>query len=248
MKTLLCIALLLVPMASLAIEVEPEAITLAGPMVADISQPEIQIHSGFTGSQLLVFGTRNAKGDLIIAVRGPETNVTLRRKERIAGMWMHVEQHKYEQLPLFYAIAATRPLKDIAERYTLQQLGLGERQAILASNRSMNVTFDRALRELLQGTHRWQEPFDRITYFGESLFKARLNLPDTLPRGAYSVEVYLFDAGKPVAFQSIPLQVYKVGIDSRIYDEAQRHPFFYGVTAILMALSVGWLAHRLFHR
>jgi uncharacterized protein (TIGR02186 family) len=249
MKHLLTLALLLMPpLANAQLVPQPEAITLAGPMVADISQRDIQIHSGFTGTQLLIYGARNVRGDLVIAVRGPTANVTLRRKERNAGMWMHVEQHKYDQLPLFYATTTTRPLKDIAARYTLQQLGLGARQAILGSNSSSNDTFDKALRELLVSKRRWQEPFDRITYFGESLFSARLNVPDTLPGGTYSVEVYLFSDGKPIAFQTIPLRVYKTGFDAMIYREAQQRPWLYGFAAIAMALCGGWLGHRLFHR
>lgn len=249
MQHLLAIALILLA-GTVHAEVvhQPEAMPLAGPMVADISQSRIQIHSSFNGAQLLVFGARNAGGDLVIAVRGPQSNVTMRRKERIAGMWMHVEQHKYPNLPLFYALASTRPLKDIAPRYVLTQLGLGEKQIIGLSNAASNITFDRALEQHLTTTNHWQEPFARITYFGESLFKARLDLPDTLPRGAYSIEVYLFKDGKPIAFQTIPVVAYKTGIDARIFDEAQHRPWIYGLTAVLMALAGGWLAHRLFHK
>lgn len=227
---------------------QPEAITLAGPMVADISQSSIQIHSSFNGTELLVFGARNQRGDLVIAVRGPEANVRLRRKERIAGMWMHVDQLRYDHLPMFYAIASTRPLKQIAANYTLHQLGLGESAIVSRSNPEGSPVFNKALRENLAARLRWQEPFGRITYFGESLFKARLHLPSTMPRGAYSIEVYLFDDGHPVAFQTIPLKAFKTGLDARIYDEAQRHAWLYGILAIVMALSGGWIAYRLFQK
>lgn len=230
------------------VAMQQEALTLAGPMVADISQSTIQIHSSFNGTELLVFGARNARGDLVIAVRGPSANVRLRQKERIAGMWMHVDQTRYNQLPMFYAIASTRPLKKIAANYTLNQLGLGEHATVIQSNPTATAKFNTALRETLNAKQRWQEPFGTISYFGESLFKARLHLPSTMPRGDYSVEVYLFDDGKPVAFQTIPLKAFKIGMDATIYDEAQRHPWLYGITAILMALAGGWLAHRLFKK
>lgn len=240
--------LLTVSPALAAVQHSPEAITLAGPMVADISQSTIQIHSSFNGTELLVFGARNAPGDLVIAVRGPAANVTLRHKERIAGMWMHVETRKYHQLPLFYAIAATRPLKDIAADYTLRQLALGEAQVVARANASGKSEFDQALRDNLEAKRRWQEPFARISYFGESLFKARLPLPSNMPRGNYSVEVYLFDKGRPVAFQTIPLRAFKTGLDAKIYDESENHPWIYGMIAIVMALCGGWLGHRLFHK
>lgn len=227
----------------------PEAMPLAGPMVADISQTQVQIHSSFTGTQLLVFGARNTRGDLVIAVRGPEAYAMLRRKERIAGMWMHVERRKYPHLPMFYALAASRPLKQVAAAATLQRLGLGEKQVIAAaSNSGVNPIFDRALSDIMAQRRVWQIPFDRITYFGESLFKAQLTLPDTLPRGNYTVEVYLFNDGKPTSFQTIPLTVYKTGMDAYISDQTGEHPWLYGLCAILMALFGGWLAHRLFHR
>ncbi len=227
---------------------QPEALTLAGPMVADISQSSIQIHSSFNGTELLVFGARNQRGDLVIAVRGPQSDVRIRRKERIAGMWMHVDQMRYNQLPMFYAIASTRPLKKIAPAYTLNQLGLGEHATLSRSNPEGTPVFNKAIRDIMSAHLRWQEPFARITYFGESLFKARLQLPSTMPRGEYSIEVYLFDEGKPVAFQTIPLRAFKTGLDARIYDEAQRHAWLYGILAILMALCGGWLAYRLFQK
>lgn len=248
MRTLLLILVLVPALVRAEVVHLPETLTLAGPMVADVSQAEVQIHASFTGTQLLIFGARNAKGDLVIAVRGPQAKATLRRKERIAGMWMHVEKRKYYHLPLFYGIAATRPLKDIAPRATLQRLGLGERQVVRQSNQTNLPRFDEALQTYMHKKGRWQEPFSRISYFGESLFKARLNMPSSLPAGAYTVEVYLFDNGQPVAFQTIPVRAYKTGVDAGIYRESREHPFLYGLLAIGMALFVGWLAHRLFYR
>lgn len=248
MKRLLAAFFLLASSAHAEVVAQPEAITLAGPMVADISQSSIQIHSSFNGTELLVFGARNQRGDLVIAVRGPEANVRIRRKERIAGMWMHVDQMRYNRLPMFYAVASTRPLKKIAAAYTLNQLGLGEHAALAGSNPDGTPVFNKAIRDIMSSRMRWQEPFGRITYFGESLFKARLQLPSTMPRGEYSIEVYLFDEGKPVAFQTIPLRAFKTGLDARIYDEAQRHAWLYGILAIVMALCGGWLAYRLFQK
>ena len=245
---LLSLIALALPATAATPSAAPEAIPLSGPMMADISQTTVEIHSGFTGTQLLIFGARNVGGDLVIAVRGPRANVALRRKERIAGMWMHVDKQKYFRLPMFYALAATRPLNEIASSSMLSRLGLGEQEVIAQSRAAEKPAFDAALADIFHRKSTWQEPFSRITYFGESLFKAKLQLPDRLPRGHYSVEIYLFDDGKPIAFQTLPLHAYKTGFDARIYDEAQNQPWLYGIVAVLMALSGGWLAHRLFNR
>jgi uncharacterized protein (TIGR02186 family) len=226
----------------------PSAISLTTPLIADISQNTIEIRSDFNGTQLLIFGARNVAGDIVIAVRGPNTNATLRRKERIAGMWMHVDQRNYQNIPIFYALASTKPISRLAPPLVLQSLGLGESRITLASNPVPDELFDRALAHSFSAKQWWLAPFGSITYFGESLFKARLDLPDTLPSGDYTAEVYLFDRGKLLGFQTIPLTTYKTGFDASVANASHNHGLVYGLSAILMALFGGWLAHRLFSR
>lgn len=226
----------------------PVSVSLQSPLLADISQDTVEIHASFNGTQLLVFGARNQPGDLVVVVRGPTANVLLRRKERIAGMWMHTDSEKYHDVPMFYGIASTRPLPRIAPEATLHSLGLGNDGIIAASNQRGRNLFNDALTAQMERYRLWQLPLGSIHFFGESLFKARINLPDRLPRGHFTVEVYLFERGQLVATQTIPLHTYKTGFDARVYDTAQKQPWLYGVLAILMALSGGWLANRLFHR
>ncbi len=227
---------------------QPVSVSLLTPMVADVSQNRVEIHSSFNGLQLLVFGAKNQPGDLVVALRGPQANAVLRRKERIAGMWMHTDQEKYHALPMFYGYASTRPLELVAPVGTLQALGLGANEVIALSNARSRALFSEALTEHMAKYRLWQLPFGDITFFGESLFKARIELPDRLPRGNFTVEVYLFDRGQLVGLQSIPLLTYKTGFDAQVYDTAQKQPWLYGIGAILMALGGGWLAHRLFNR
>lgn len=226
----------------------PVAVPLLTPLIADISQETVELHSSFTGAQLLVFGAKNQPGDLVIAVRGPRGFVDLRRKERIAGMWMHTDQEKYPRLPLFYAHASTRPVEQVAPPATLQALGLGTAEVIQKSNPRSRILFSDALRHQMAVYRLWQAPFSEISFFGESLFKAKINLPDRLPRGNFTVEAYLFDRGQLIGFQIIPMVAYKTGFDAWVYDNAQIYPWLYGIGAILMALAGGWLAHRLFNR
>ena len=239
-----CLMLCTIPASAQA----PQAISLTNPMVADLSQNTIEIRSDFNGTQLLIFGARNVPGELAIVVRGPTNNVAVRRKERIAGMWMHVDQRKYVNLPLFYALTSTKPLNSLAPPAVLQSLGLGESRIILASNGTPDDMFDKALANILGTKHWWQAPFGTITYFGESLFKVRIELPDTLPSGDYTAEVYLFNRGKLLGFQTIPLKSYKIGFDAEVAEMAKKNGLLYGLIAIVMALFGGWLAHRLFQR
>jgi uncharacterized protein (TIGR02186 family) len=223
-------------------------LTLNSPLIADVSQNTIELRSDFNGARLLIFGARNVPGDLVIALRGEPVRASLRQKERIAGMWMHVGERDYAPLPVFYALASTKPLNRLAPPTTLQALGLGEARIIQAASPEVDDVFDQALAAKFRAKRWWQSPFGGITYFGESLFKARITLPDTLPKGNYTAEVYLFDRGQLVGYQMIPLRAYKIGVDATIESAANTHPLVYGLLAVLMALSGGWLGHRLFHR
>lgn len=244
-----CLATALLLLIALPAQAQESApLTLNTPIVADVSQNTVEIHSSFNGMQLLVFGARNQPGDLVIAVRGPQANLLLRRKERIAGMWMHVEQQKYADVPLFYAIASTRDLAHITTPATLAALGLGPQAVIRLKNPDSKDNFDNALMRLFQKRRTWQIPFSTITYFGESLFKAKLNLPDTLTPGDFTVEVFLFDRGNLVSAQMLPLSSFKTGFDATVFKAAQDHSILYGIGCILLALSGGWLAHQLFNR
>lgn len=245
MRFLLLLAAMTMAPAAFA---QRESVSLTNPMVADISQSAIEIRTSFNGAQLLIFGAQNIPGEIAIAVRGPGGKVVMRRKERIAGMWMHVEQQKYLELPLFYAVASTKPLDEIASPDVLSQLHLGKDVVTAESHAKPNPLFDAALDDSLTRKHWWQTPFAPITYFGESLFKARLDLPDSLPGGIYTAEVYLFDGGNLRTLQTIPITVYKTGLEAYLVRKAQDDGLLYGLTAILMALFGGWLAHRLFHR
>src|SRR5271155_5038835 len=95
---LMPILLLLLPLAA-----------SAKPLVADLSQYRIEIDSSFTGTRLLLFGSRNDIGDIVIVVRGPERKFTVRRKERIAGVWMNHRERHFDDVPAYYAIATSKP-------------------------------------------------------------------------------------------------------------------------------------------
>ncbi len=234
--------------AAQAQQPEHDSAPLTNPMVADISQNTVEIRTSFNGAQLLLFGARNIPGDLIIVVRGPTASISLRRKDRIAGMWMHVDERKYNAMPLFYAVASTKALGRITSPAMLKSLGIGKYYLLPQSTQQAQATFDVALNKALSKKRWWQFPFANITYFGESLFKARLELPDSLPGGTYTAEVYLFDNGNLKAMQTIPLTVYKTGLEASLVNYSQQNGAAYGIAAILMALCGGWLAHRLFHR
>ena len=65
----LLLALLL---ASLAPRADAQMSGMTGqPLVADLSAHEISITTGFSGTELLLFGATEGEGDVIVVIRGP---------------------------------------------------------------------------------------------------------------------------------------------------------------------------------
>jgi len=216
------------------------------PLVSDISNHEIEIHESFSGTELLLYGARNEQGDLIVVVRGPEADIRIRRKERIAGMWMHVESKRYGPLPLYYAVGSTKPIETMLSPSVLQRLAIGQHY-VIAKNSGGNELFNKGMLEELQ-RREWYTETSPVRYFGETLFRTTIPFPDTLARGDYTVETYLVREGNIVSSQAIPLRAFKTGIDAWVFDTAHNQPWLYGIACILMAVAAGWFANRLFSR
>ena len=98
-------------------------------LVTDISQHMISIQSNFTGAELLLFGAvgvgPSEERDIVIVVRGPDTPVVVRRKERIGGIWVNYGSAEIENVPGYYAVVSTGPLEAIAPPAVLERYGIG---------------------------------------------------------------------------------------------------------------------------
>src|SRR5207237_2222196 len=82
-------------------------------VVADLSSHLIAITTGFTGASVVRFGATEGRGDIITVVRGPEREMTVWRKGKVAGIWVNAEAVVFGNVPSFYAVAASRPVDEI---------------------------------------------------------------------------------------------------------------------------------------
>src|SRR3569832_1492756 len=85
----------------------------AAAVLADLSSHIIAIGGGFTGDSVVLFGSTDGPGDIIAVVRGPERNLTVWRKGKIAGIWINAESLTFNNLPAFYAVVASRPVDEL---------------------------------------------------------------------------------------------------------------------------------------
>ena len=85
---------------------------------ADLSSHLVAITAGFSGDRILLFGSINSPGEVIVVVRGPDTDFKVQRKGQVAGIWMNTASMKFESVPSFYSIASTGPIEEISSSAT----------------------------------------------------------------------------------------------------------------------------------
>jgi uncharacterized protein (TIGR02186 family) len=227
---------------------------------SDISMREISIQSNFTGVEIVLFGSIDFSKapapdekpyDVIMVVRGPDRPLVIRRKERIAGLWMNGDSKTFSAVPDFYAVLASRPFRAIASEEMLKPLGIGFANLDYGKTVEDDNTDDEFRANLIrlqQERRLFQESDDAIGFIGRSLFRGSVDLPVNVPIGRYTTQVFLFRDGKLLSQSQSSLQVHKVGLERVVYMLAYRYPLTYGLLAVLIAISAGLLAWTAFRR
>ncbi len=244
----------LIVLLALATVLPPGDAPRAQSLVADLSQHLIAITTAFVGTRVVLFGVAEGGGAIVVTVQGPREDLIVRRKSRVAGIWVNREGLGFRRVPAYYAVASTGPLEQIARPDVLAQLEIGtehlDLEPIDASGLEISeiASFRNALvrRKQEQGLYS-REPAP-INFVGEELFRTTLVFPANVPPGIYQVQVFELHDGFAADAQRSTLVGSKVGLEADIYDFAQQRAVLYGLTAIALATVSGWLAGVIFRR
>ena len=243
------------PLLAFLLLAMPGGAARAEDLVSGVSQDTIQITSNYTGTDIVVFGAierpQNIQGrNIVVVVRGPDEAMTVRRRSRIAGVWVNSDAARFEGLPAYYYLASTEPVARIAPPDALARYGIGL-QALKPSATGSHhdpEPFRQAVIRHLRQTGLYVESPGSIDFLSETLFRTKVPVPAGVTRGQYNVEVYLFRDGEVVSAQSTPFFVDATGLERRLFNMAHNAPFFYGLACVLMATLLGWISSVLFRR
>jgi len=235
---------------ALAIAIAPAA--KAEPLIADLSESVVKITTGFTGTKVLLFGAIEGNGKLVVVVEGPRHSVTVRRKQRIAGIWVNRAEVQFDDVPSFYQVLSSDPLEEWLPLRTrdLYQIGV-EYLKFTPRNKvgpAVAASFRDALIRNMQRIGRYGVLEGNVTVMGGQLFRADLYLPANLPTGFYSIEVMLVNNGDVKSIQATPLLVTKSGLGAQVYDLAYASPALYGILCIVIAVLSGLGANAIFRK
>ncbi len=235
-------------------------LTFTGPatangLAADVSDRLIAITTAFVGGNVVVFGAVDEmEGDIVITMQGPRQQQMVRRKSRIAGIWVNRHRVAFEDTPSFFAIAATRPLEEVASEAVRKQFGLGvDYLALTMSDQAdydadEQAAFAKALIRNKQRAGLYTETPLKVTFPGSKLFRVTFSFPAHVPPGHYQIEVLKLMDGQVTGAQQSSLQISKVGMEAEVFDFANQRSALYGIVAIVIAVAAGWLAGVVFRR
>ena len=222
-------------------------------LVVDLSSPIVRITTGFAGADLLLFGAKQGEGDIIVVVRGPWETQTVRRKDRVLGVWVNTEQMVFEDVPSYYWVASNKPIEDLLsfEDRDINQIGLAD-LTLTPADENADPTKAIAYRDALIRnkivSRLYSEAPEQILFVDDVLFRTHVNFPANVSVGTFGIETYLVRDQEIVATTTTLLNVRKFGIEAEVFNFAHEQSFLYGIVAVIIACAAGWLANAPFRR
>jgi uncharacterized protein (TIGR02186 family) len=229
-------------------------------LVPDVSQRDVEIQYSFTGADLLLFGAivypdgrkPERPADIVVVLKGPDQSVVMREKQKVAGIWVNADSARFRSTPSFYAMASSRPIDRIVDDRTaaIYELGLDKLQLSPASlNASQELDrFQAGLVDLRKRAGLFVERPGTVEITDGVLYRARLPLSARVIVGDYTAETFLVQDGRVVAAAERDISVRKSGFERFMAVAADHWSFLYGLTAIALAVGMGWAAGAIARR
>ena len=228
-------------------------------IVSGLSQNRVSITANFDGSEILVYGAVRREApvpvgggflQVIITVEGPTAPLVVRRKERVAGIWINNAAVTIDAAPSFYVVATTGAINDILaetddlrHRITLDRV---IRAVGISAEAEDAPAFVAALERIRQAEGRYRLEEGRVQLTAETLFRADVVLPANLTEGDYRVRIFLTREGRVIDSQERLIRVNKAGLERFLFNLATDLPLVYGLLALVLAVLAGWGASAVF--
>ena len=227
-------------------------------LVPEVSQHEIQVRQGFTGTELLLYGAildpegRRARQpyDIVVVLKGPTEPILVREKAKKLGVWVNAQSTAFRSAPSFFSVASSRPIAEIVDDRTaaIYELGLGFLQLSPtgAIDPVEQARFTKGLVDLRQREGLYREAGEGVTINNSVLYQARIPVPSNVVTGRYTAETFAISDGRVIASAIAEVEVQKQGFERFVAEQADRSSVLYGLFAVFLSLFMGWLAGRVF--
>jgi uncharacterized protein (TIGR02186 family) len=227
-------------------------------LVPEVSQHDVEVRQGFTGTELLLFGAildpagvrAGQYYDIVVVLKGPVEPIRLREKRKVGGIWVNADSTDFRSAPSFFAVASSRPIKDIVDEKTAAIYEFGTKSIQLSPSGAIEpaeqARFTAGLIDLRERQGLFKEDMHGVKISGQVLYQARITLPSRVQTGTYTAETFAVARGKVIASAQAEVEVRKAGFERFVELFAQRQSLLYGLLAVALSIGMGWIAGRLF--
>ena len=228
-------------------------------IIADLSQDRVGISATFDGSHILVFGAINRDApapdgsplQVVVSVSGPHEPVTIRRKDKRAGIiWVNSASALIDDAPSFYSVATTVPLSEALTDAEDIKYKVSIPRAISSIGTQISTghaaEFTEALIRIRTGNGLYQVREGAVELMSETLFRTEINLPSNLTAGVYTARILISRDQHVVDVFETKLDIQKVGIERWLYNLAHDNALYYGLMSLFIAIAAGWTASAVF--
>jgi len=227
-------------------------------VVLGLSQNEVAITANFDGSRILVFGaikreTPIPEGpplEVVVTVSGPSKPVTVRRKERVFGIWVNTESVLVDSAPSFYAVATSGPLDTVLKDVEDLRHQVSIERAIRSVGAAMHIreaqAFADAVVRIREKNGLYKIVENSVAVDEQTLFRTAIDMPANLTEGEYSTRIFLTRDGNVISIYETTIDVRKVGLERWLYNLSRQQPFLYGLMSLAIAIAAGWGASAAF--
>lgn len=224
-------------------------------VVIDLAKNSVDVTTGFSGSDIVVFGTieKPTKDQaVVVLLKGPQSRVVVREKSQVMGMWLNSDSITFKDIPHFYDYAVSRREADIAKPQMLIDNGIGLNTLVFTPEDSDDLDDEARYKKFQEALMRnWQHSGNlplaakKIKFIGDGLFRADFSLPANIPTGSYQVEAFLFEKGSLIDKRERVLEVKQAGLSAEINRYARHYSLVYAFAGFAMAVGMGLLSAAL---
>lgn len=223
-------------------------------LMIDLAEDHVNITTGFTGADIMLFGVKDKPGEIVILLEGPKIETMVRKKEQVMGAWINRAWLNFQDVFSYYDYAMNVPEDDaFMSKQSLADNDIGfaalEYDPVdKRYNAEMTEDFKEALVRNRQNKQLYPIKPQIVTWLNDQFFRASFHLPANVPHGVYTVRALLVQNGKVVSKVDEQFTVAQIGFSSNVNLFAEHYSFAYGVLCILIAVFAGWISNVIVRR
>ena len=227
-------------------------------IIIDENEKDIRIKPNISGTEVVLYGAMpSGKKDIIIEVVGPARNISLEEKRRIYGFWLGLGRADYFQVPSYYNIMSSKKLSEIADQSVFDKLRLGVinlplGNAKISNSKTSQNIFNKNLKKYMLDKGQFKIGENQISVKSGpgkvGIFSTEFLLPSNSYQGKYFVRYFIFQNGEFISYAENKIDLKQAGFSRAIWLTATNFPLLYGILAVILSGSLGWLISTIFRR